>query len=147
MNNQAQALNIFELPSQNCGRKKECTSIGWTGAGENFSQGLTYNANTGNIDQITRELGIFDYTYDSTDQLTSVDYDEIQALGNLVTDRLFCPVPGGWYRPSTSYESSYLQQLYRFYHSTRRNHMKTSSFNHLQDVRFPLFRPKVGGFS
>ncbi len=57
MNNQAQALNVFKLFSQNSGRKKECTSITWIGAGVNFSQSLTYNTNPGNIDQITRELG------------------------------------------------------------------------------------------
>ena len=35
--------------------------ITWTGAGENFSEAISYNLQTGNIDQIEREFGAWLY--------------------------------------------------------------------------------------
>jgi RHS repeat-associated protein len=63
------------------------TNISWLGNGENFSQDIAYNAATGNIDQIIRELGTFTYNHDSLDQLTGVDFSGTPNLGNLVTNR------------------------------------------------------------
>ncbi len=59
-------------------------SIGWAGAGENFSEGITYNTQTGNIEQVIREIGTFTYGYDSADQLTSSVYAGTPTLPAIV---------------------------------------------------------------
>jgi hypothetical protein len=55
------------------------TSVYWNGldgAGGNwnFTENLTYNALTGNIDQQAREFGKFTYSFDPLDQLTKTQY-------------------------------------------------------------------------
>ncbi|MBL7664003.1 MAG: hypothetical protein JNM93_02630 [Bacteriovoracaceae bacterium] len=70
-------------------------SITWDGAGEDFNQDINYNALTGNIDQIIREIGSFSYTHDSLDQLTGVNYSGSETLGPLVTNRTMSYDKGG----------------------------------------------------
>ena len=60
------------------------TNLTWTGAGENFSESLTYESLTGNITNIARELGSFAYNYDQRNQLTGVTYSGTEGLGPLV---------------------------------------------------------------
>lgn len=56
------------------------TGITWEGQAnphtsyDEMSESITYNSDTGNIDQIVRELGTFTYTHDLTDQLTEVSF-------------------------------------------------------------------------
>jgi hypothetical protein len=62
------------------------TSLTYSGI-DNFSQNITYNTLTGNIDQIIREIGTFNYTHDNLDQLTGVNFSGTPNLGPLVTNR------------------------------------------------------------
>lgn len=56
-------------------------TVSWSGAGEVFTEALTYNTNIDTISKIERELGILDFTYDSTDQLKTVQYSGPMPLG------------------------------------------------------------------
>ncbi|MBI2520198.1 MAG: hypothetical protein HYV97_07265 [Bdellovibrio sp.] len=68
-----QALNIEKYVVSQL-FKNACTTLTWTGAGENFSEAISYGTETGNIDQITREFGNFTYQHDETDQLTGQEF-------------------------------------------------------------------------
>ncbi len=67
------------------------TALAWTGAGENFSQEITYETNTDNIGQIQREAttGTFNYAYDKTDQLTSTSYTGPLSLSTSLVNQTF----------------------------------------------------------
>ena len=66
---------------------KPTKNITWAGAGENFSEDISYNSQTGNIDQITREFGIFTYNHDATDQLTGMAYTGTMPLPTELVNR------------------------------------------------------------
>ncbi len=66
------------------------TGISWSdGAGENFSEGITYDTQTGNITGIDREFGSFTYGYDSTNQLVSTAYTGTTTLPDEIFNRNF----------------------------------------------------------
>jgi hypothetical protein len=54
---------------------------------QHFSESLTYNAQTGNVDQIAREFGTFTFQHDLLDQLKSVAYSGASALPYSLTNR------------------------------------------------------------
>ncbi len=91
MNDQAQTLNFIENFLVNQVLRDACVSIAWTGAGESFSQGISYETNTDNIAQIQREAttGTFNYVYDKTDQLTSTSYTGPLSLPTSLVNRTF----------------------------------------------------------
>lgn len=60
------------------------TNISYNGSGESFSEAIVYNGLSGDLDQITREIGVFDFTYNKQSELLTSSYTGSEILGPLV---------------------------------------------------------------